>query len=92
MQGAKSAISNLLYGSSVCTNDKCLIVSLVFSHLGFWSGNLFLIAPFPDLCLLVPSLRACVDKKMALVGQGISEKKIFENVTVRTHADSSTIL
>ena len=33
---------------------KYLIVSLVFSHLGFWSGNLFLIAPFPDHCLLVP--------------------------------------
>ena len=33
---------------------KYLIVSLVFSHLGFWSGNIFLIAPFPDLCLLVP--------------------------------------
>ena len=33
---------------------KYLIVDLVFSHLGFWSGNLFLIAPFPDLCLLVP--------------------------------------
>ena len=33
---------------------KCLIVGLVFSHLGFWSGNLFLIAPFRDLCLLVP--------------------------------------
>ena len=32
---------------------KYLIVSLVFSHLGFWSGNLFLIAPFPDLCLLL---------------------------------------
>ena len=32
---------------------KCLVVSLVFSHLGFWSGSLFLIAPFPDLCLLV---------------------------------------
>ena len=32
---------------------KCLVVRLVFSHLGFWSGNLFLIAPFPDLCLLV---------------------------------------
>ena len=31
-----------------------LIVSLVFSHLGFWSGNPFLIAPFPGLCLLVP--------------------------------------
>ena len=34
---------------------KFLIVSLLFSHLGFWSGSLFLIAPFPDLCLLVPS-------------------------------------
>ena len=33
---------------------KYLIVSLVFSHLGFWSGSLFLVAPFPDLCLLVP--------------------------------------
>ena len=31
-----------------------LIVGLVFSHLGFWSGSLFLIAPFPDLFLLVP--------------------------------------
>ena len=31
-----------------------LIVNLVFSHLGFWSGNLFLIAPFPDRCLPVP--------------------------------------
>ena len=36
---------------------KYLIVFLVFSHLGFWSGNLFLIAPFPDLCLLVPFSR-----------------------------------
>ena len=33
---------------------KYLTVVLVFSHLGFWSGNLSLIAPFPDLCLLVP--------------------------------------
>ena len=32
---------------------KYLTVNLVFSLLGFWSGNLFLIAPFPDLCLLV---------------------------------------
>ena len=31
-----------------------LIVALDFSQLGFWNGNLFLIAPFPDLCLLVP--------------------------------------
>ena len=35
---------------------KYLIVNLVFFHLGFWSGNLLLIAPFPDLCLLVPFL------------------------------------
>ena len=33
---------------------KYLFVNLVFSHLGFWSGNLFLIAAFPELCLLVP--------------------------------------
>ena len=32
---------------------KYLIVSFVFSNIGFWSGSLFLIAPFPDLCLLV---------------------------------------
>ena len=42
---------------------KCLIVSLVFSHLGFWSGNLFLIAPFPDLCLLVPFNMRCPIKE-----------------------------
>ena len=40
---------------------KYPIASFVFSHLGFWSGNLFLIAPFPDLCLLVPlnTLTSC---------------------------------
>ena len=31
-----------------------LIVNLVFSHFGFWSGNFFLIAPFPGRCLPVP--------------------------------------
>ena len=31
-----------------------LLLVWFFPHLGFWSGNLFLIAPFPDLCLLVP--------------------------------------
>ena len=30
------------------------IVDLGISRLGFWSGNLFLIAPFPDRCLLIP--------------------------------------
>ena len=33
---------------------KHLIVDLVFSHLSFWNENLFLVAPFPDLCLVVP--------------------------------------
>ena len=32
---------------------KYLIVILVFSHHGFWSRNCFLIAPFPDRCLLL---------------------------------------
>ena len=49
-KSARSSDSFLRYVSWY----KYLIVSLVFSHLGFWSGNLFLIAPFPDLCLLVP--------------------------------------
>ena len=43
---------------------KDLIVNLVFSHLGFWSGNLFLIAPFPDLCLLVLNYKLSNAKKM----------------------------
>ena len=25
-----------------------------FSYLGYWSGNFFMIAPFPDHCLLLP--------------------------------------
>ena len=52
---------------------KNLIVGLVFSHLGFWSGNLFLIAPFPDLCLLVPFLQI----KNVFLGRKI----LFEGVT-----------
>ena len=35
-------------------NFKYLIVNLVFSHLGFWSGIFFLIVPFPLHCQLVP--------------------------------------
>ena len=46
---------------------KYLIVSLVFSHLGFCSGSLFLIAPFPDLCLLVPYSLVFVYKKLSSV-------------------------
>ena len=40
---------------------KYLIVNLFFSHLGFWSGNVFLIAAFPDLCLLVPFPETNID-------------------------------
>ena len=47
---------------------KYLIVSLVFSHLGFWSGNLFLIAPFPDLAYLyfVLSLKIVSDTEFEI--------------------------
>ena len=45
---------------------KYLIVSLVFSHLGFWSGNLFLIAPFTDLCLLVPFFEIVEDRSASI--------------------------
>ena len=34
--------------------NKYLTVNLVFFTPRFWSGNLFLIVPFPDLYLLIP--------------------------------------
>ena len=55
---------------------KYLIVSLVFSHLGFWSGNLFLIAPFPDLCLLVPFYKSN-GQKMAMLKIDVNLSKII---------------
>ena len=56
---------------------KYLIVSLVFSHLGFWSGNLFLIAPFPDLCLLVPYFRMNVNIYVLNIFREESIKFVF---------------
>ena len=53
-RGIKTVLDSCSFGLRYVSWYKYLIVSLVFSHLGFWSGNLFLIAPFPDLCLLVP--------------------------------------
>ena len=55
---------------------KYLIVSLFFSHLGFWSGNLFLIAPFPDLCLLVPFdiFKGTMDKYHSTAAKDSSNK------------------
>ena len=48
--------NNCSFGLRYVSRYKYLTVSFVFSHLGFWSGNLFLIAPFPAFCLhvLVP--------------------------------------
>ena len=57
---------------------KYLIVSLVFSHLGFWSGNLFLIASFPDLCLLVTFRKIVI--KQTLDPDFISEICYFKFV------------
>ena len=42
---------------------KYLIV-ICFSHLGFWSKNFFLIAPFPDHCLLVSVKLPRLKKRM----------------------------
>ena len=55
---------------------KYLIVGLVFSHLGFWSGNLFLIAPFPDLCLLVPFYVISYMKRVTQLSKKKSKIKI----------------
>ena len=44
-------------------NNKYMIVNLVSSHLGFWNGNFFLIAPFPDHCLLLPFDTKCLYSK-----------------------------
>ena len=46
-----------------------------FPHFGFWSGNLFLIAPFPDLCLLVPFC-LCVHENL----EGLSDTQICGNI------------
>ena len=56
---------------------KYLIVSLFFSHLGFWSGSLFLIAPFPDLCLLVLFCSSClVDVYIFISFQSIKTRAV----------------
>ena len=74
---------------------KYLIVGLVFSHLGFWSGNLFLIAPFPDLCLLVPFFGVLeMDKinKNHLVYEGMgSRMRFFKTMGNRTSLPLSMI-
>ena len=61
---------------------KYLIVSLVFSHLGFWSGNLFLIAPFPDLCLLVPFNKGVLASDFTLFHYEIENEIHVDNETL----------
>ena len=73
---------------------KCLVVGLVFSHLGFWSGNLFLIAPFPDLCLLVPFYEKlgtvhvpnlCFEFTEGKVMHPVSATHVYMSLTVAKH-------
>ena len=63
---------------------KYLIVSLVFSHLGFWSGNLLLIAPFPDHCLLVPffSSRATSSQLVICIRYFIKTSNIYVTLEI----------
>ena len=43
---------------------KYIVANLVFFHLGFWSGNFFLIAPFPDHSLLKKNKFQNLDLKL----------------------------
>ena len=60
---------------------KYLIVSLFFSHFGFWGGNLFLIAPFPDLCLLVSFHKLIYKSLMKKVNPLSADAKIDSLMT-----------
>ena len=66
--------------SNVFVVIEPLVCLFGFSHLGFWSGSLFLIAPFPDLCLLVLSyiyLRTPWKIGENLIGQPHKIKKLI---------------
>ena len=60
----------------------CLIVNLVFPHLVFffWSGNLFLIAPFPDHKLR--NTFSNVGLK-TLLGEGLSETEFYGDLVYK---------
>ena len=59
-----------------------LIVNLVFSPTRFWAGHFFLIAPFPDHCLLVPFFINTVDSAI-IYKSNITERVIVRIVTLR---------
>ena len=72
---------------------KYLIVNLVFSHLGFWSGNLFLVAPFPGRCLLVPFYNLKVHYATSLFDSISQTNTTVDNVNydqiIKLHLDSN---
>ena len=67
---------------------KYLSVFLVFSPLGLWSGNFFLITPFPDHCLLVPfnARNKCLTTKIIQQGYRYHNvRKTFSKFYRRTY-------
>ena len=73
---------------------KYLTVNLVFPHLGFWSGNLFLIAPFPDRCLLVPFdiCKIVIEKRKTYLSTRSLYLHICNHNQLRTHAKIGSVL
>ena len=59
-------------------------LNLLFSHLGFWSGNFILIAPFPDHCLLVPFLYS-VDALCCTIFFSVTDSLITRSCTLIIH-------
>ena len=66
---------------------KYMIVSLDFSHLGLWSKNPFMIAPFPDLCLLVPF---CILHRQVFVMYLLPSMVPVTSSVIGRHVASST--
>ena len=67
---------------------KYLIVSLVFSNLGFWSGNLFLIAPLLIFAYLY-LFRNFVGQKTKNKKQKKKKKKKKKKMKVRPKDDET---
>ena len=51
------------------------VILVFFPPLGLWSGNIFLVASFPDHCLLVPFSHAIYGDFSAVKIKKISKKK-----------------
>ena len=55
----------------------------LIDSLFFWSGSLFLIAPFPDRCLLVPFFSYCVTSKFASLICQLFKKSSGKHMSVQ---------